>query len=485
MLQRYWPLILILLAASFLLFTRTSAYDFWDWDECIITEEAKEMKETGNFLTSQWNHRLLFEKPPLNNWLLLALTGGSIAEAHARAVMIFLSLITVTFVYIFSKKYFSGRVALLASLLLLTAQLYVTYTVRVNTDIGFTLFTFIGFFLWVLSAQKRSLSLFSGIFFGLAVMNKGLSITPFLLAAFLSVFLESRKEKLANFFIMSGGFLLTIIPWHLYQLLTHGNQFFQVYIIEHLIRRARYPLDFHFEGRLFYFKLIYKNFFPWIFFIFVLPLSYLLKIKKFLTMRAVKDELSRNSIIFTIVLFIVIPLFSITNVQTKIAWYALPIYPFIAIFMAYNIDLLLKKVNPRKIFFVIVIILAIQAYGLLIKETSAKNPHSVGARNGIFIAARKYPHREVEYLVQFSERRARETLAPHLQTSTTFYFGGNPCAVFYSEKKVHYYYSIPDFQKSFSQKKGLFVIENGDLWVIKGKKVNILRQNSDFTLFTN
>ncbi len=481
--RSYWPLLLILVCVSFLAFARLSAYDFWDWDECIMVEQAREMKVTGNLLTNQWNHLLLFEKPPLNNWLLLLFTGGQVHEASARAVMILLSLLLIASVYVFSKKYFSSRVAILASLLLLTSNLYVLYTVRVNTDIGFALFTFIGFFLWLLSFNKTRLSYLSGIFLGLAVLNKGLSIAPFLLAIGVSIFLDFKKERLINFLKMIAAFLIVVVPWHAYHYLVYGQQFMQVYFSEHLFRRAKYALDFHFEGRLFYFRLLYRDFFPWIFAAVILPFSYLFTYKHYINIRAIRRELAQNQLVFTLLLLILIPLFSITVVKTKIAWYALPLYPFIAIFIAYSIELALQKIRLRKIFFILVVLLVFKSYPLIIRETEAKNPLPVARRNEVFIKASKYPYQEIDYLVQFSERQAKDILPPNQQTSTTFYFGGNPCAVFYSEKKVNYYYSILDFQNVLNHKKGLYVVANGDLHVLKDTRVKMLHQNTDFTLF--
>jgi hypothetical protein len=103
-------------------------------------------------------------------------------------------------------------------------------------------------------------------------------------------------------------------------------------------------------------------------------------------------------------------------------------------------------------------------------------------RYQIAMEARKYPQRQLNYLVWHAERQAKELLPPTEQIPQTWQFGGNPCAVYYSQKKVNYYYDINEFKKALN-KKGLFLIENTDLNLLKDQKVKILHRNPDFTLF--
>lgn len=482
----YWPLLLIISSFMAIVLPRLQSYGFWDWDECVYTQYPITMRQTGNFLTHYWNGLPVFDKPPLTAWLIQLFSINSITETSARFTIIVLTIALFLSVYLFAKKYFSDKVAILSLLALLTGELLVIYAIRVNTDIAVTLFTFLGFYFWVESYSKSRFSYLSGIAFGLAVLSKGLSVGPYFVAIFISLLLLPRKKYFLNYGKMLGVFLAVIIPWHLYQYLVYGNSFINFYFIENIIKRAQNPLEFHFEGRLFYFKLIYKNFFPWIFFFAILPLSYIFTFKKFLDFKQIKKEFEKKRIIFSILIIIAVTVVMITTIKTRIAWYALPLYPFIALFIGYNINFLLAKLPFKKIFFtLIVLFLLIDSYKLISHETLVKNQPSINNRNLIFVKSKAYPVSSIEYLVQFSERRGRETLAPNLQTSITFIYGGNPCAVFYSGKRVDYYYSPDKFVERIKQAKGLFVVENGDLHFIKDLPITIVYKNTDFTLFTN
>ena len=107
----------------------------------------------------------------------------------------------------------------------------------------------------------------------------------------------------------------------------------------------------------------------------------------------------------------------------------------------------------------------------------------VNPRNQIALDANLLPEKTIEYLVQFPERRAKEILNPTLYTSFTWSYGGNACAVYYSQKKIHYYYSVFDFKKRLKKGNGLFLMQNGDTGLLQGLKVTIIKKNSDFTLF--
>lgn len=481
---KYWPILVILIVFAGITLPRLGRDEFLDWDECIFSQQAKEMRLSNNFITNQWNKVLLFEKPPLTNWIITTFYSFGTNEFTARLPALIASCLILLFIYIFAKKYFNERVAVISSLLLLTLPSFITYSWRINSDIFFTLFTFIGFFLWLnIKKEHQRWSYVSGLFFGLAVMSKGLSIFPYIFVLFLTIFFDYHKWKIRSFFNFLAIFLLVIVPWHVLQYLLYGREFFQVYIMEHLIRRSQVPLDFHNEGRLFYTKFLLKEFNIWLIFGFLLPLSYVFKRKLVFHRSSLFKELKDKRVILTVLLIILIPFLAINQVRTRIWWYVLPLFPFIVLYLAYNIDLFLTRRN-KVIFIGIVIIISILGIYRINKEINPLvGTHGVSPRNAVFKEAQKYKENEINYLVWFAERQARDILPKDFQTSTTFVFGGNPCAVYYSDKHINYIYKVEDFEKSLQSKKGLYVIENGDSRYIENMAKVILYKNSDFTLF--
>jgi 4-amino-4-deoxy-L-arabinose transferase-like glycosyltransferase len=479
----YYPLLLILTALGFFLFSSIGHSFFWDWDECIYAEYAKEMHQTGNFLTNQWNHILGFEKPPLYALFLQIPFSFGFNEFNGRILSVFFSLGIITLIYLFSKKYFSDRVAILASLLAIVGEAFTVYTFRINTDLPYTFFIFGCFFAWVLAFKKPTYACVAGILLALAVYVKGLSVLSFVLVLFLTVFLPYKKEKLLNFFKMISLFLIMILPWHIYQFVTNHSKFLYVYFYENLIKRANNPIEFHFTSRLFYFRQLNKELFPWIYTVFIIPLFYLFNIKKITSFPKIKKEIKEKELLIVISLLILIPLAILTKAQTRLQWYLIPLYPFLAILMAYLLEEITKKIKGKWIIFLLILLVAFDAFQTVRSESLSMRHSSVfdTARIATLKKAAQEKQSTIVYLVPFSERRAKQVLTPNLYTTTTFTYGGNTCAPYYSNKQIQFYYEVDDFKKQL--KKGLFLIENGDLWVIKDMTVRIVYQNSDFTLF--
>jgi len=484
-LRAYWPLLLILLVCSILFTFQLNRDLLIDWDECVYGQQAKEMLATGNYITNQWNRELVFEKPPLYNWLTVpfyALFG--VSPFTARIPMVLMSLALIASIYIFAKKYFNDRVAVLSSVLLLASNLPLTYMIRNNTDIGVALCIFLGFWAWIESFKKSNYSYLAGFLFGCGVMMKGLGVLPYIGTLFFTIFFQYKTEYLFNYAKMFSIFLVTILPWHVYHYAQFGQAFIQVYIIEHIIKRSQNTLDFHFEGRLFYVKLFIKSFGPWLVFTAVLPALYLLNFKRYFSKKSLLKELSDKRIIFIIILLILLPLISITRVKTRIEWYSLPIYPFLSIFIAYSLDLLFNKPKLRIITWIITAVIATQAVYLVSQKTRFwDNKRTMTPAQQFLLEAKKIPEDSINYLVWHGERKAEAILPQNMRTSTTFVYGGQPCAVYFTDKKINYYYDRVKFTELLKTQQGIFMVENSDLELYESIPGEVIFKNTDYTLF--
>lgn len=81
---KYWPILVILIVFAGITLPRLGRDEFLDWDECIFSQQAKEMRLSNNFITNQWNKVLLFEKPPLTNWIITTFYSFGTNEFTAR-----------------------------------------------------------------------------------------------------------------------------------------------------------------------------------------------------------------------------------------------------------------------------------------------------------------------------------------------------------------------------------------------------------------
>lgn len=448
---------------------------FIDWDECLYSVYPLEMRKSANFLVNQWNDYLDLQKPPLYSWFLQLPFSLGKNEFYPRLLSLFASTIILIVFYFFTANYFSPFVATTGTLFILLSDVFIFYSQKLNTDIFYSLFIFLGFIFWI--TKKTNLnSILAGFFFGLAVMVKGLSILPFILAIFFSLFLKKEKKDFNRFLIFITIFFITIFPWHILTWLKYKKDFIQVYLIENLIQRARYPIEFHFGGRKFYLEILFKQYSLWLILIIYYCYSFISQ-KGPIFKKIAKEKLS-----LTFLFFIFIPLIFYSQVKTKISWYLMPIYPFLSLFLGINLEKFLKNrsIFIKLFFLTILIVSAI----LNIKNHILLQRKEISPRNEIAFIIKKQPQKTLYYLVPHYERTAKALLDqnPQLKIRSTFIYGGNPCMVYYSQKKVYYFYSIEEFKKSF-KKNRLLLIENNDLPLIKDLPKKIIYQNKEFTAF--
>lgn len=471
------PFIIIVLTVGFFFLFRLGRDMLWDWDECLYGQYAKEMLRTGHYLTNIWNGYIDLQKPPLFSWLLLIPTVFHQQEFGLRLVNVIMSMGLLTSVYLFAKQFFDRSVALLSVVLLLTAEVFVIYSLKLSTDMTYTLFLFLGVWTWL--SNKRWSPWIAGILFGLAAMTKGIGVVQFLGALFLALFLDFKKERLLRFIKMCTTTLLFALPWHLAAYAEHGSRFIKVYILDNVIKRSRYPIEFHRERVWFYANLIYRELMPW------LPVAIAFPILKLRSLLNVK----KNEMMFTMLLLIIIPFIGITRVQTRIAWYALPIYPFLAIYLAYCahllIDFLAKKNHGVRVTlsYLILLLVAYDAGRLILNETRfSQATRLTDARQEVALQVARQPQRHLTYLVPFGERQAKVILPPEETIDMTWVYGGNGCMVYYGDKQTEYVYEIPLFEKRLKTVNGLYLISAQDAQYAAGKK--IIFQNADFILFS-
>lgn len=491
--KKYWPLFLISIITFFSFVYKLGRDLLWDWDECLYGQYAVEMVQKNHYLTNIWNGYIDLQKPPLYSWILALVGGGTGSEFVLRMVSVVGALALLISVYIFAQKSFSRRTAILTSLVLLTGEIYVIYSMKLSTDILYSLFIFLAFWTWWNAKDKKSKwsGVLTGILFGIAVMVKGLGSLQFIAALGAATLLFPSNTRFINFVKMGVTFAAVIIPWHAVAYFTYGDRFIKVYIFDNILKRSKYPIEFHRERIWFYIVLLYRELKPWLFAGFILPIiliaQYLKMKRNGKWFKTVHKELKKKELIVTILIMFALPLLSITRVQTRIAWYALPLYPFIALYIGYNLNLIIEfcEKKNRKLGFIIftllIILLSLDALRLFNSEVKPTKERTIDPRYEVILAAQKQPDKELNYLVAFGERQAKEILPPTEQIDMTFVYGGNPCAVYYSEKDVNYFYDLKEFEHVLKTKKGLFLIQNGDLNYAENKKK--IFNNNDYTLF--
>lgn len=495
--KTFLPLIIILVVSAVFFFGQLGRDMLYEWDECIYGAYAQSVRAGQALLINQYNGQLVFDKPPLYTWMLTAVSGIGDTEFILRSLSALAGLALIASIYLFTNKYISRKAAIVSSLLMLTLPSVITRIRSVNTDIFFTLFIFLAFWVWVESFKRPRLTLLSGTLLGLAVMVKGLSAGIFLGILVLCGIVEFNRNTIHRIISVVSGFLIIIVPWHMTVFFKHPQEFFSSYLYDNVLKRSQFPIENHREPWWFYLKQLAQEYFPWIVFASIAPFSALRRVSQVRSVTQFRLAWSQSRILFTLLLLVIVPLMVFTKSKTRLSWYILPLTPFISILLSYYITVFLKKFSDRLmqgvlgkslvsvIFIVIVGILTIDAFTTLSRIVQLHvSSRSISFRDQAVLAASRHTHDELHYLVPFSERQFREYLPQNEQIAQTWYYGGNACAVYYSQKKVNYYYYTEQFTEKLASKQGLYMIENGDIrFIEKIPNKTIIYNNTDYTVF--
>lgn len=453
--NRISAFILFLILAVFLAtaFWNLGKSYLYDWDEAIYAQVAK---ETGFSFSPYWNGQPWFEKPPLVFWLtkLSFLLFGE-NEFGARFFMPILGMGSLVFFFLLIKERKSEKTALLGLTFFLIAPLFLARSQSLNTD-GALLFSLMASFYFLTRLEKKLTSAdqkkvsFEDYFYpaltvSFGVLSKGLmGFLPGPIWFFYLLF--SKREfflrTIKSWLIVGVLALLLILPWHIYQAVRFGSDFWQVYFIEHILRRVNQPIEYHFGGKLYYVKFLISEL-SWRL---VLPF---LGGFFWLFDQIKKKKLDENFIFFLVWGGFVLGLF--TFAKTKLFWYILPLYPVLAVFWGQAWE---KVSSFRKnLFLVPIILFLILALNSTYKSAVKKDKPLPSTKVALAQKAKKNCPEPLLVLVDKNERAAADILPEELTLSSSFSYGGSPALVFYYGGRVDFFYQIDRFQDRLIPKK--------------------------------
>lgn len=301
------------------------------WDEARQAINAYEMYENGDFIVTHfggepdmWN-----TKPPLLIWIQVAFMHifgiNDLAIRLPSAIAAFftcLSLMVLSIKYL--KTFWFGFISILV---LITSHGYINVHASRTGDYDalltlFTTLSCLAFFAFSESNKNKYLHLFF-IFTALAVLTKSVAGLMFLPAILIFSIIQKQFIPLLknrNFYIGLIYSLIFVIGYYLLREI-NNNGYISAVQKNELGGRYLDVIENHKQGFWFY----YNNFIN-----FQLSGWYLLIPCGLITGLLIKDKRINRMTLF---LFIIVATFFliISLAQTKLEWYDLPLYPFLAI----------------------------------------------------------------------------------------------------------------------------------------------------------
>jgi 4-amino-4-deoxy-L-arabinose transferase-like glycosyltransferase len=274
--------IALFVGCAALFFAGLGSLPLFDVDEAVFAEATREMVETGDWITPQYNGADRFDKPILFYWLMAgAFTVFGAGEWGARFWSAAFGVALVMMLAAFGRRRMGSRVGFLSGLIAATSLEVIVLAHSAITDM--TLITFITGGLLALYAAVQSadgrllmpfnakagarLAILGAAALGLAVLTKG-PVGIVLPGLIVTIFLWLRgglwdTAKRLPWWRMAAVFLAIVAPWYLLELHARGWAFVEGFFLKHNVRRFTGVISGHAGPLYYYVPVVAVGFFPW------------------------------------------------------------------------------------------------------------------------------------------------------------------------------------------------------------------------------
>jgi len=261
-------------------------------DEYLYFKSTQEMFDRGDFLTPTFFGEYRFGKPILYYWFILfSYQIFGVNWFAARFVSAFMGCLMISLTWLIGSHLFNKKVASLSAVILMTMPLFFAHARTAVPDLPFTFFIVLAFYFFMRftkAIDEQSLAskrIFGNLFFvscALGFMIKGYPAVIIPIGSFMIYALLTKRAKLLSEIGFGRGvllMLLMILPWFLFMMIKHGdnflNQIFSMELRERILGAdgigifGRYGPAIIWRNFLFYLNVIWSNFAPWSLFLIV------------------------------------------------------------------------------------------------------------------------------------------------------------------------------------------------------------------------
>ena len=334
-----------LMLGGFLFFYQLGAVPLFDLDEAIYGETAREMVETGNWITPQFNYSPDFDKPVLLYWFMAAtfqIFGPS--EFSARLPSAVFGLALLVMVYGFARRAANARTGLLAMLILSSSLEMVALSHAALTDMLLVFFITAALACFYLFYKTERDFWLAGVYLGaaLAVLTKGpVGLVLPGLTIFLFIITVGPRDKLLRKIRPGWGMLIfsaVALPWYAAIFWLHGADFWDSFILRHNIDRFTSVIGGHAGAPFYYLAVLAIGFFPWAAFIPASLLSIFTASDSSERWKHIRRFPVERPLEWFLLLWAAVVFLFFTAAGTKLPSYIAPAVPALAVWVACYLD---------------------------------------------------------------------------------------------------------------------------------------------------
>ncbi|MFA7662922.1 MAG: glycosyltransferase family 39 protein [Patescibacteria group bacterium] len=244
-------LAILVVASCFVFFWNLGGASLAEWDEGIYALISHNIVETGNLNLTWDGQNNFWEKPPAGYWLeALAIKIFGLSEFSVRFFSSIFLLLSIILVYLLAEKIFKNKHLsfISAVVVLLSPALLHQHMARSGDLEAYLLFfTLASLYFLKLAEEKPKLLWLSGAMVGLGIMFRGSSgvLVIGVCVAYLILSGVWRRFNWKNYLGYLTAILVVVLPWHIYQLIIFGREFWEVYFMQHFLSRISEPIQSH------------------------------------------------------------------------------------------------------------------------------------------------------------------------------------------------------------------------------------------------
>jgi len=264
--------VVLLVLSGSLFFFRLGTPGLFDADEPAYAQAAREMLDSGDWITPHFNGRPRFDKPILFYWLIsLSYRLFGVTEFAVRFWSALAGVALVLLIAWTARRRFGPPADLWAGLALTTNLLTALLARAAVTDMLLTLFVTVAI-LAGLEALEGSRTAgrwarlgWAAMAFAVLVKGPVGLLVPGLALGGLLLFTSERRRALARLVPWDGPVLFAalILPWYGLVLAANGWSFVEGFLIKHHITRYTGIVSSHAGPIWFYVPVLLIGFFPW------------------------------------------------------------------------------------------------------------------------------------------------------------------------------------------------------------------------------
>ncbi len=332
-------LLILACVIIFTLFFGIGGVPLLDPDEPVYAETAREMIQTGDFLSPRIFGDYWYDKPPMYYWLVAAaFKVFGYSEFAARFPAALMGALTAFMLYFSVTKLFNERAGFWSSLILTSCIQFFYLSKAAVTDTSL-LFFMTGALLSFL--HKKYWLMY--VCMGFATLVKGpIGIVFPGIIIFLYLLLMGQLKEIFRMHVMRGllVYLLVAGPWYYLMYTVHGMEFINTFLGFHNVTRFTTPEHASRVTFWYYFPVVILGLFPW----------------TGLLIQSVKASISDSRIddmrllVFMHVWWVFVFIF-FTVCKTKLVSYILPMFPALAIIIGWNISRMMQKMRHNTTFY--------------------------------------------------------------------------------------------------------------------------------------